>query len=390
MYENETREAIERRCMDRIDPKFDPRPGGVIQTNIASAAIEFALLYQALDFVDAQISPMTADRTHLESWGSTFGVTPLQPTYAILKARIEMQEGTCPIGTRFMQDELTFTVISYNGRNGGEDDDDGFDEYSLQCEQAGEIGNTAYGRIIPVLNVKGLLSAEIIGTEIPGTDLESDSSLKERFLDNFRNKAYGWNMAQYKQEIAKMQGVGGSKIVRYFEQKDFWVGVYIIDSTFQKASPELISSVQENLLPLLPDFEEPTIQNSGDGMVAIGHVPKVMSAEEVEINLTLHLEFETRYSYEILEQPIREAIQNYLTHECNEKWDDEDNIIVRTSGIETAVLTVDGIIDIYDTEINGDLNNYKLGELQITKLGTIKNEPVNRMTMLRRIRKWKS
>lgn len=369
MYENETREAIESRSMARLDPKFDPRVGSVNQTHIASSAIELALLYQALDYIEQQISPIDADRAHLESWGRTFGITPLPATYAIHKAEIVMENGRCPIGSRFMQDQLTFVVITDNGGN----------EYSLQCEVAGEVGNEAYGRIIPILNIPGLLSAEIKGLEIPGTDLEDDDSLEERFLDNFRNKAYGWNMAEYRQEIMKMQGVGGVKIERYFMEKDFYVGVYIMDSRYEKASEELIAYVQNLLLPILPEYSEPVIQNSGDGMVAIGHVPVVMSAEEVEINVTLHMEFSTRYSYEMLEEQIKEKIQTYLTDECNKKWDDEDYLIVRTSGIENAIIDIEGVVDIYDTELNGERNNIKLEPLQITKLGTVSHVPVNKL-----------
>lgn len=370
MYEEETREAIERRTMDRLDPKFDPRVGSINQTNMASAAIEFAKLYQALSYINDQLSPRTADREHLEIWGDTFSIKPLQATYAICKATIEMENGTCPIGSRFTQGTLYFTLITHNGGN----------EYSVQCEQAGEIGNTAYGRLIPILNIPGLISATITGTEIPGTEVEDDDSLEERIRNNFKDKAYGWNMAEYRAEIAKIQGVGGFKVIRYFEEKDFWIGIYLIDSTFQKATPELVELVQTTLLPILPDYEEPTIQNSGDGLVAIGHVPKVMSAEEKEINVVLHLEFDEKHSYEQLEETIKEKIQDYLTHECNEKWDKgEDHITVRISGIENAVLAIEGVIDIYETEINGSLNNVDLEPLEVTKLGTITHTPKERI-----------
>lgn len=369
MYEEETREEIERRTMDRINPKFDPRVGSIIQTNLASAAIELELLYKALAYIDRQISPDTADREHLERWAGTFSISPLPATYAILKAKIVMKEGyECPIGSRFSQEDLNFVVITKNADQ----------EFSVQCEQAGEIGNTAYGRIVPILNIPGLLSAEITGTEIPGADIEDDESLLDRFVNNFRNLSYGWNMAMYRQEISKIRGVGGFKVVRYFEQKDFWVGVYLIDSTYQKASEELIGLVQTTLHPLVPDLEQPTIENSGDGLVAIGHVVKVMSAEEKLINLTLHMDFSPEYSYERVEETVKEKIQDYLTRQCNEKWDEQDNIVVRISGIENAILDVPGVIDVFETEINGEKNNVELGPYEITKLGTVTHVPMER------------
>lgn len=371
MYENQTREAIEQRMLDRVDIKFDPRVGSVIQTNLAAFAIELAQLYEELDYSDQQRTPETANRVHMEEWGRQFSITPLAATYAILKAEIVMKDGReCPIGSRFSQENLTFVLITHEEGN----------NYSVQCEQAGEIGNTAFGRIIPIQNIPGLESASIIGTEIPGTDIEGDESFRERLQQVFSEKAYGWNMAMYKQEVSKMQGVGGCKFIRYFEEKDWHVGVYIISSEYQAPTPELIESVQEKLLPLLPDYDEPTIQNSGDGLVAIGHVPIVMGAEEVEINITLHLEINPEYTYPQLESQIREKIKGYLVNQCNKRWDSEDNIIIRTSGIESAVLEISGIQDIYDTEINGLKNNVQLEPLQITKLGTITNEPIQRVS----------
>lgn len=363
MFEEETKTNIENRMLDRIDnTKFDTRPGSIIQTNTGSFAVELAKFYEWAKYLDEQISPLTADREHLEGWGKAFSITPLHATYAILKATIIMKEGyECPIGSRFSQENLNFTLITKDGDT----------EYSLQCEQAGEQGNSAYGRIVPILNIPGLESATITGTAIPGTDLESDESLRERFTENFQDKSYGWNIATYKQEIPKIQGVGGLKLVRYFQQKDWYVGVYIMDSTYQKASEELISLVQETLLPILPDYEEPTIQNSGDGEVAIGHVPIVMSALEETVDIKLHLEFEMGYSYGQLENTIREKIQKYLTEECNKQWSEQEYLIVRTSGIENAILEIPGIIDIYDTEINGQKANLQLDPLEITKLGTI-------------------
>lgn len=374
MFEDQTKENIENRMLDRIDTsKYDTRPGMILQTNFGSEAIEFAKIYEYMDYIVQQINPLTADREHLEGWGQTFSINPLQATYAILKAEIIMKEGyECPIGSRFSQESLNFVVISKDGDT----------EFSIQCEEAGEVGNTAYGRIVPVVNIPGLLSARITGTSIPGTNVESDESLKERFTNNFKDKAFGWNIAMYKQEIAKIQGVGGLKLERYFKGKDWCVGVYIIDSTYQKASEELISLVQETLLPILPDYEEPTIQNSGDGEVAVGHVPYVMSATELEINIVLHLEFNPGYSYEQLEGTIKEKIQSYLTNQCNKNWGDEEYIIVRTSGIENAILDIDGIADIYDTEINGEKANLQLAPLEITKLGTVSNGGAIERTIL--------
>lgn len=368
MYESETHEVILQRMLARVDDKFDKREGNLIYTCLSSVAEDLALIYSDLDYTWEQISPLTADTDMLNQWGKTFSITRLPATYAVLNAQIIMQDGfECPIGTRFNQEStqggLNFVVI--------EKSEEEEDEYLVQCEQAGEIGNTAYGRILPIENLPGLLSATIYSTAIHGEDSEDNDSLRERIMAYFSDKAFGGNIADYMQKLSTMQGVGGAKLVRYLDQKDWNIGVYITGSDYQKASEELIEKVQEELLPLLPDFEQPTIENSGDGLAPISHVPKVMSAEEVVINITLNLETSSSTNFEELRDEITTAIQTYLTEQVNKQWAKEEFLYVRISHIENAVLAIEGVQDCYDTEINGETENLRLLPTQITKLGEI-------------------
>lgn len=362
MYENETREVLERRMMDRLDPKFDPRIGSVLQTNHASLAIELAKLYELLDYSNRQINPDTADREHLEEWAGTFSITPLPATYAILKAEIKMKNNkTCPIGSRFNQGSLSFSVITYNGGV----------EYSIQCEQAGEEGNAAYGRIIPIVYIPDLLSARILSVEIPGTDVEDDDSLRERLRNNFREKSYGWNMATYRQEIAKIQGVGGFKVIRYFQEKDWYVGIYLTDSDYNAASKELVDLVQETLLPILPDYSEPNIKNSGDGLVAIGHVPIVKSVEERVINIKVDLVYGAGLNFESCKEEIEKVLKDYL-YDLNKGWEDQDHITIMQNIIWAKIYEANvGATDLIGITVNGESENYALNEFEITKLGTV-------------------
>lgn len=367
MYESETHEVILQRMLGRVEDTLDKREGNLIYTCLSSVAEEMANFYVDIDYTRNQMSPLTADPEHLDKWGKTFSITRLPATNAVLTAEIVMEEGfTCPIGTRFNQQAsqggLNFAVIEKTEEK---------DQYLLQCEQAGEKGNQAYGQILPIMTLPGLISARILNPAIRGEDQESDDSLRERISNYFSDKAFGGNMADYMQKLSLMRGVGGAKLVRYFNEQDYNIGVYITGSDHQAASEELLQQVQEDLLPILPDYEQPTIENSGDGMAPISHVPIVMSATEVPIDITLHVELSTTVNFEQLRGEITAAIQNYLTEECNKKWAKEDYLYVRVSFIENAVLAVEGVMDCYDTEINGETSNYRLKENEITKLGTI-------------------
>lgn len=367
MYESETHDVILKRMLGRVSDNLDKREGNLIYTCLSSVAEEMASFYADIDYTQQQMSPLTADPDNLEKWGKTFSITRLPATNAILTAEIKMEQGfECPIGTRFnqmsSQGGLNFVVIEKT---------DNPEQFLLQCEQSGEAGNEAFGQILPIMTLPGLISARIINVAIRGEDQEADDNLRQRISDYFSEKAFGGNMADYMQKLSLMRGVGGAKLVRYFNETDYNIGVYITGSDYQAASEELLQQVQEDLLPILPDYEQPTIENSGDGLAPISHVPIVMSATEVDINITLHLELSTTTTFEQLREKIEQAIQSYLTEECNKKWAKEDYLYVRVSYIENAVLAIDGVLDCYDTEVNGEASNFRLSENEITKLGTV-------------------
>lgn len=364
MYESQTFETLLRRMLDRVPDKVDKREGSIIWDTLAPAAMELASAYEELDYTIDQQNPKTADREHLLAMGDTYAMYPFEPTQAIVEAELITDPPTriVPVGTRFRWAEFNYVVISFEGNS----------TYRLQCEQAGEDGNKAFGRIQPIYNVNGLKSANITGLLIPGTDIEDTEDFLERFLEHFQEKAFGGNMADYKQKLAGIQGVGGAKIIRHFENQDFWVEVVFIDSRDLKPTEETVAFVQETMHPLLPDYEQPTIENSGDGLAPIGHVVFVHPVEERTINLGLQIEFSRNYTWEQLQDQITQAIEDYLA-DLRHDWPDIEYTIVRVSGIELAILGVPGVLDVHDTLINGQTNNLQLGEREIPILGEVTN-----------------
>lgn len=362
MYETETFATIIKRMLSKIDRGYDTREGSIIYDTLAPYAMEEANFYSAMEYVLEQINPRTMDRQHLVEQGDTYGLTPVAATHAILDAEMVMEPSVrkVAVGTKFTQGDLNFIVTEWV-----EDT-----HYLVMCEQAGEIGNSAYGLIQPVYNINGLKYAAITGVSIPGTDVEDTEAFRKRYLMYFQDKAFGWNMAQYKQELMKIQGVGGAKIIRHFLERDFWVGVIIIDSRFQKPTEDTVAYVQEILHPILPDYEEPTLENSGDGLVAIGHCVKVEAVKEKTINVALNLECAEGASLESLREQITQAINDYFLS-LNETWADSDHLTIRTSGIELRLLDIPGVNDCYDTELNGERGNAVLAFDEIPVLGTI-------------------
>ena len=60
--------------------------------------------------------------------------------------------------------------------------------------------------------------------------------------------------------------------------------------------------------------------------------------------------------------------------ELRKNWAKENNITVRVAQIEAKILSVEGIVDIADTKINGKAENLILTAYQIPILGGVANE----------------
>jgi len=58
------------------------------------------------------------------------------------------------------------------------------------------------------------------------------------------------------------------------------------------------------------------------------------------------------------------------------QWADAPYLVIRISQIETLILALKGIIDIFDTALNGKTSNLSLGKFEVPILGGITgNDP---------------
>ncbi|HBF2860579.1 TPA: phage tail protein, partial [Clostridioides difficile] len=65
-----------------------------------------------------------------------------------------------------------------------------------------------------------------------------------------------------------------------------------------------------------------------------------------------------------------EAVDDYL-NELNMSWEDEENLIVRISQIETRLLSIDGVLDIANTMINSIASNLNVDKDSIVLRGEV-------------------
>ena len=259
MFEAITFEVILQRMLDRIPNNIDKREGSIIYDALAPAAVELQNMYIDLDVILQETFADTSSRTYLIKRASERGLSPYPATYAVLKGVFNIN---VPIGSRFSLDEYNYTVTEKIEDN----------VFKLQCETIGVEGNRHFGTLIPIEYIRGLESAELTELLIPGEDEEDTEEFRQRYFDSLDPQSFGGNIADYKQKVKSIQGVGGVKVYPVWNGGGT-VKLVVLDSEYKKPTTELIDLVQTTIDPIQN-------QGTGLGLAPVGHVVTVTGVEE--------------------------------------------------------------------------------------------------------------
>ncbi|MEG6521146.1 baseplate J/gp47 family protein [Desulfotomaculum sp. 1211_IL3151] len=355
MYEDQTFESILQRMLARVPNTMDKREGSIIYDALAPAAMELAQMYTEFDVLLNLSFADTATGEYLARRTAEMGITRLPATKARRKGLFYGNSDTpldVPITSRFSLDNTNYSIVERIAAG----------EYVLECETPGTIGNQSFGVILPVDFIKDLARAELADILVPGEDIETDDNLRKRYFDSLESRAYGGNIADYQQKVKDLQGVGGVKVYPVWSGGGT-VKLIIIDSDFNAPSPALIDNVQTAIDP-------EGNQGEGLGIAPIGHVVTVEGVENIIIDVETTLSFQGGYTWEDVKPGAKEAINGYFA-ELRSEWADNTNLVVRISQLETRMLNVNGVLDIFDTKINGLRQNLVLGGNEIPVPGEV-------------------
>lgn len=355
MYEGQTFEVIMQRMLGRISDTVDKREGSVIYDAIAPAAWELFLMYQELEsgynlaFADTATGEYLAKRT------AEFGVNRTPATAAIRRGEFYDANNNninVPIGSRYAIGDHAYIVIAAISTG----------VFELRCETLGAVGNQQYGSLLPLDYVTGLARAELANVLVPGEDEESDESLRNRYYEAINEPAFGGNIADYKQTINAIVGVGATKIFPIWNGGGT-VKATIIASDWGVPSSTLVNEVQE--------LVDPTV-NSGQGVgtAPIGHVVTVTGVVGVDINVVTTVSLAVGVTPGQVKGDIEAAISAYLL-ELRRDWANQSQLVVRVAQIDARILTVPNVEDVIGTTLNGGSTNVTLGSEQIPILGTV-------------------
>lgn len=361
-----TYNSILQDALSRIPDTIDKREGSIIRDAISPACYELAIWYAKLAELLDNSFIKTAYGEWLDAKVAEGGLTRRQATYAIKRGTFLDSLGNpvdVSIGTRFSTIGMD-TILNYSIVSAYTDSDSGevvVGDYNLQCETAGTIGNSYVGQLQPIEFVARLANATISTLITPGTDTESDDSLRERFLSQVGKNAFGGNVTQYKQWIMEYTGVGAVQIY------PVWAGggtvkVSILDVDYNKCSDEFCDQLKQYLDP--ENHDNPDTEQHGLGIAPIGHKVTVSTPNELAINISATITCLPGYNVAQLKHNIEQKINEYFLR-IRQEWDvggtwNKYTSIVYVGRISYNILEVTGVSSAYDITLNGDAKDITL------------------------------
>lgn len=354
-YNVPTYEDLLKRMMDEVPDSLDKREGSMVYNALAPAAAELAQLYIQLRWMIDQSFPDTADRHHLIRRAIERGIRPYPATAAVLRAHLVPEDLPIPQGARFNLDDINYKIIENEETPG---------MYKIECETVGTIGNKSEGELIPIEYIPGLESAHINSILTPGEDAEPTEEFRERYMRSFDGMAYGGNIADYKNKVAEIRGVGAVKVIPIWDGGGT-VKIIILGGDNTVPSEELVQEVQTILDP---------VQNGGEGVgvAPVGHRVTVEGAVSQTINVGYLVTPMAGYNYLDLEESIKQAIREYFRWETA-AWEDRA-IVVRLAQIQHVILELDKVDDVKYVTLNGVPDNLTLPVNVVPVLGTVSND----------------
>lgn len=374
-FSGKTRERIQDDLLSRVPDNLDKRQGSIIQTAIGPSAWYLEGLYLEMDKVQKNAYAETANGKSLDLLAMNRNLKRKAAVPAVREGTFNIE---IPAGSKFKTINGTNSVIFTSGELVSADE--GEYVYLMQCETAGEIGNSYTGPIMPVTAIVGLTSASIGKIKVIGTEEEIDVSLRTRYFASFDVANFGGNIAAYRNTILAIDGVGAVQVY------PAWKGggtvlCSILGDDLKPALPALVEQVQEIICPAEEGQEAPSA--NGYGMAPIGAAVTVTTAEECILNVSCNIQFAATIQdgEERFHEEVEAKIEEYLK-EVSTSWGNalrshviQYSVTVYLSRIIYSILQIPEIINVTNVLVNGSGNDITLTETavlqQVPVLGTV-------------------
>ncbi|HIS76555.1 MAG TPA: baseplate J/gp47 family protein [Candidatus Merdivicinus excrementipullorum] len=345
-------EELMERVLSRVPGTVDKREGSLIWTAVGPVCAELCQAYLELSagldlaFVD------TSAGEYLDRLARQAGLSRKEASCAVCRGEFTAADGTpmkVPAGMRFGCGSVFYKR--------GELEEEGV--YRLICQQPGAEGNLESGELLPVDYLENFGAAKITGLISLGAPAETDEELRVRVLEQAMDPAFGGNLADYREKVMALGGVGAVKVTPV-PSGGGTVRLTLLNEAFQPADGELTAAVKAAADP------EPGM---GKGFAPIGHKVEVKAAEARVIPVTGTLTLAEGASPEEGKEAARKAVEQYF-FSLRKSWGQEERLVVRVSQAVMAVLSAEGILDASVT-LDGKVSNLELQAEEVPMLGEV-------------------
>ena len=342
-------------CLANVTQNIDKREGSLIYTAIAPICAELAKFYLELSstydlsFVD------TSHGEYLDKIANQFGIHRNKSTKSIRLATFEDKNGLpLDIDTthKFSIQNLIYSVDKKVSTG----------TYHLLCTENGSAGNKYFGELSPCQHTPNLSLAVLKEVISAGADTETDESLKTRFYIKVKGIPFGGNISDYQSMLLKTEGVGAVRVYPVFNGGGT-VKLSILTSEFKSPVKSFIEKIQNIVDPV-------GTQGTGMGFAPIGHRVTVTGGDNQNIDISTKITYMPGWNFEKIKPYLEKEIDDYF-YSISKNFSNNKNLVVRISHIESRFLSLEGILDIFDTEINGSKNNIVLAQDLIPKRGAL-------------------
>ena len=367
-FSDRTYENLMAEFLSRMPERYDQRDGSMAYNAGAAVTFEEAMMYAAIDFVLSQTFALSASREYLIKRASDRSIPIYEATPSVHYALFDRAGQDVPAGTRFSCEDLNFVVIEF-------DDDEGKSlkrtvtidgepklVQLVECETPGAAGNGYSGDLIPIDLITGLQRAYMYPeVHKDGTDEEETEHFRARYIEKMRSVAFAGNVADYRERILALDGVGQCKVYPEWNN-DGVTPALIADESGQEAARTVVDALSDSdgkdyldaLLgaaeagkltvggavkvvvagadltdPVVPPERIAELQEKidprssaaeGDGIAPIGHLVTVASVEKVQVNITVAVTFHNNNTTaEDVQTAVKGVISQYFVDLCK-KW----------------------------------------------------------------------
>lgn len=334
--------------LGKVPDDIDKRQGSIIYDAIAPAAMLMAQQSLDMSTLVKAIYVKTATGEFLDYKAVEYGTERQKATATQARAKFLNSAGkpiaSVDIGDRFASigsDPIFYKVVKINADYTG----------ILVAEEPGTQANGYLGQILPITPNDQLSWAEIVEVVVPARDDETDDHLRERLLASDNWIAYGGNIADYLDMLAKITSVGAAQVYPAW-QGGGTVKLVILDNDYNAPSAELLAQVKNEIDP-------PDSPGLGYGLAPIDHTVTVVAPKEVHIDVSATVQVDVQADVETTKLKVTDQLESYFLAKrhgwasINKKSGRGYVLAIYRAQLLTEIMKVDGVVNCSLPMLNG-------------------------------------